>query len=128
MVARSLFVGLFATNAAVDVVALLVNGRQYAARIAVELVLRFGVANMFDGVSGNGLQVDVRIRAHLAHDNHLSCGNESFDGAMRFVVVGQELVYQSIRYLVGHLVGMPFGNRLGRKKICHNATNLCIYK
>ena len=84
---------LFLTaNAAVDVVALLVDGAEDAARVAVEHVFRLGVADAVDGVARYGLQVNVCLRAHLAHYHHLTGGHETLYGAVCPRVVGEELV------------------------------------
>ena len=55
LVAGTLFVFVLAVDAAVDVVALLVNSRQNAARIAVKLVFSLRVADALDGLSGDVL-------------------------------------------------------------------------
>ena len=51
------FVGT--AHATVNVAALLVNGGKDTTRLAVEFILRLGVANLFDGAASDGLQVDV---------------------------------------------------------------------
>ena len=92
LVAGSLCVLVVAVHAAVDVRTLLVNARQDAAGVAVELIFGLRVSDAFDRAARYGLQVDVGFRAHLAHDDHLSGGDEALDGAARLRVVGQELV------------------------------------
>ena len=59
LVARALLIFLLARHATVYVVALLVYGGENAARIAVELIFRLGVANLVDGLARNCLQVDI---------------------------------------------------------------------
>ena len=59
LIAGTLTLLVFAGNALVDIIALLVDGREHTARIAVELILRLRVANLVDGLARNGLQVDV---------------------------------------------------------------------
>ncbi len=92
LVAGALVIGVFARDAAVDVGALLMDGGEDAAAVAVELILRLGVADAVDGVACDGLQVDVHRRAHLTHDDHLSGGVEGLDGAVRIGVVSKKLV------------------------------------
>ena len=59
LIAGALTLLVFTGNALVDIIALLVDGREHTARIAVELILRLRVANLVDGLARNGLQVDV---------------------------------------------------------------------
>ena len=113
LVAGSLVVIVFTGDTAVDVLALLMDGCQDATAVAVELIVRLGIANTVDSLACDGLQVDVLRRAHLTHDDHLSCGIESLDGAVGVWVVSQELVEQSVADLVSNLVGMSFRNGFG---------------
>ncbi len=106
LVAGALQLLVFTRHTAVDVAALLVDGGEDAARVIVELIFGLGVADVLDGTAGHGLQVDVGARTHLAHDDHLSGGGKALDGAVRLVVVGQELVEQRVADLVAHFVGM----------------------
>ena len=55
LVAGSLVLFFLAVDAAVDVAALLVNGSEDAAGIAVELVFRLRVSDFVDGAAGHGL-------------------------------------------------------------------------
>ena len=103
-----MFLGLLAVHSTVDVSTLLVNGRENATRVAVELVFRLGVADTLDGVAGNGLQVDIGFGMYLAHDDHLAGGDKGLDGAAGLLVVGEKLVEQRVGYLVGHFIGMAF--------------------
>ena len=59
LVAGTLAHFLLTTHTAVDVVALLVDSAEDAARIAVKHILRLGVADAVDGVARYGLQVYV---------------------------------------------------------------------
>ena len=108
LVAGTLVVLFLALNALVYVAALLVDGCEHAARVAVELVFGLGVANAVDGLAGYRLQVDVLRGAHLAHNHHLAGCHHRLDGCVGVFVVGQKLVEQCVADLVGHLVGMAF--------------------
>ena len=61
LVAGPLVILLFAGDATVDVVALLVDSREHAARVAVELIVRLRVAYLVDGLARDGLQVDISL-------------------------------------------------------------------
>ena len=87
------------------------DGSQNAARVAIELILSLGIANLFDGITGYGLQVDINLAAHLAHDDHLACGDKTLASHASLVIIGQELVKNSIGNLIGHLVGMALRYR-----------------
>ena len=88
LVAGTLVLVLLAVYATVDVNALLMNGGKDTAGIAIKLIFALRIANALDGIARNGLQVDIRLRAHLAHNHHLTCGDKCLDGAARLVVVG----------------------------------------
>ena len=92
LVTCSLLVLVGTVNTLIDVGTLLMDGCQDTAGITVKLVLRLGIANALDGVSGDGLQIDIHFTAHLTHDHYLSCGDKRLDGAAGLVVVCQELV------------------------------------
>ena len=99
-----------AVDTTVDVVALLMDGTEDAAGVAVKLVFGLGVADILDGIAGDGLQVDVHIAVHLTHDDHLSGGYKTLTSHPGTLVVGEELVEDGIADLVGHLVGMTLRN------------------
>ena len=112
LVAGTLLLLVGTIDATVDVLALLVDGTEDAARVAVELVLRLRITDALDGVTGNGLQVDIHLAADLAHENNLTGRDKRLAGHTGMRVVSQELVENSVRDLVGHLVGMALRHRL----------------
>ena len=73
LVASTLILILFAVNATVDVLTLLVNGSQDTTGIAIKLILRLRIAYLLDGVASYGLQVNIHLAAHLTHNDHLTC-------------------------------------------------------
>ena len=83
-------------HAAVDVLALFVDGAQDTARVAVELVFRLRIADALDGIAGNGLQIDINIAAHFAHDDDLACRHKGLTGHAGLVVIGKELVQNGV--------------------------------
>ena len=116
LVARALVLLLLAADAPVDVGRLLVDGRQHAARIAVEAVVAARVADAADDPAGHALHIDVGIRAHLARHNHEARGAERLAGYLRLGIAAQELIENGVRNLIGDLVGMSFGYGFRRKK------------
>ena len=112
LVASALFFLISTVDTAIDILTLLVYGTEDAARVTVKLILRLGVANALDGVTGYRLQVNIHIAAHLTHQHHLSRCDERFASHTGMGIVSQELVQYSVTYLVRHLVGMAFRHRL----------------
>ena len=103
-----MLVGFFALYAAVDVAALLVQGREDAAGVGVEFEFGAVVTDFADYVAGGCVEVDVSVALYFAGDNHLAGSDECFAGHLRVGVAGEELVEHSIADLVGHLIGMAF--------------------
>ena len=110
LVAGALLFLFLAADALVDVAALLMDSREDATGVVVELIFGFAISDALDGFARHGLQVDVGVGVHLAHDHYLSGGDERLHGAVSLRVIGQELVEDGIGNLVGHLVGMSFRN------------------
>ena len=108
LVASALLVFVAIVHATIDVIALLMDSSQDTTRVAVKLVLCFSITYLLDGVSGNGLQVDIHLATHLAHDDDLACGDKRLTSHTGIRIVGQELVENSVTYLISHLVGMAF--------------------
>ena len=100
-----------AANAHVDILALLVDGAEHAATFSLELVLALSVANLADHVAYSLLHVDIAVACHLAADHGQAGGDQRFASHMAFGVVTQKFVQKRIADLVGHFVGMAFGNR-----------------
>ena len=112
LVAGALQFGGFALHAAVNVGTLVVNGREDATTFGIELVFGLRVADATDGAANCFLQIDVGGRFHLARHHHLTGSYEGFASHFRLRIESQEFVEQSVRDLVGYLIGMAFGNGL----------------
>ena len=115
LVASALSLLTVAVHTAVNVVALLMQRREHAARVAVKLVLTLGVTNLVDHLARNLHQVDVGLALHLAGNHHLASGHESLACHTAAGVKSQEMVEQRIANLVGNFVGMTFRHRLTGK-------------
>ena len=118
-----------------DVGALVVDGVQHAAGVAVEAVLRAVVADVAQHLAHDGGHVDVRLRADLARDDDHAGGGHGLAGAThlrgigglpaggdvalsrQLDLLGQDGVEHGIGYLVAHLVGMTLGDGLGREQV-----------
>ncbi len=87
-------------DALVDVGRLLVDGRQDAARIAVELVFALGIADAVDDAARHALHVDIGIRTHFTRHDHQSRGAKRLAGDFRVGVTTQEFVENGVRNLI----------------------------
>lgn len=107
LVARALSGGIGAFDAAVDVVALLVNSREDATGCRVELEFASVVAYLADDLSHDLGNVDVSFGFYFAGYDHLTGGDECLASYFRVGVVGEERIKDCVGNLVGNLVGMP---------------------
>ena len=109
LVAGALLLDLaLAVDTAVDVVALLVHGREDTARVGVKLVLAPGVAYLGNRAAGHVGQVHIVVAAHLARNHHLPGGDQR---------LASHLVENGVAYLVGDFVGVSFRHRFGGEKV-----------
>ena len=100
LIARTLLVLLGAHDALIDVRRLFVDGRQDAARVAVELVFALGIADAVDHTARHALYIDIRFGAHLARHDHQSRGAKRLAGDFRVGVTTQEFVENGVRNLI----------------------------
>ena len=119
LVAGTLLLLLVAHDTLVDVGRLLVDGRKDAARVAVELILALRVADALDDAARHALHVDIRLRAHLARNDHEARGAERLASHLRRRVVTQELIQDGVGNLIRNFVGMSFRDGLRRKQKAH---------
>ena len=113
LVARTLFHRIPALHTTVDVGALLMNGGKHATRIALEHILAFGIADFLDYFTRDKLKVNIRFGFHFSSQHYLSGSNQSFASYFRTGVIRQQFVKHSVRYLIGHFVGVSFRHRFG---------------
>ena len=136
VVARLAVLGLVALiDALGDVRALVVDGVEHTAGIAVEAVLRAIVTNFTQHLARKSGHIDVGLSADLAgHDDHAGSGH-GLAGAAHLRRVGRlagwgdvalpgkldlllkDGVEHGVGDLVAHLVGMTLGDGLGREQI-----------
>ena len=120
LVASTLCGAVGAVNAAVDVRALLVNGREDTATVALEHVFALRVTNPVDNFTRDALQINVRFCLDFASHHHLTCGHECLASHLRVGVEGQQFVQNGVTDLIRHLVGMALGNGFRCKQITHS--------
>ena len=99
-----------------DVGRLLVDRDDDAAGLEVEAVLRARVADLGDRLAHDRADVDVGVRRDLAGDDDEPGRDERLAGDPSVRVVGEDGVEDRVRDLVGDLVRMALGDRLGREQ------------
>jgi len=99
-----------------DVRRLRADRHGHAARLAVEALLRGVVADLEDLVPDDGRDVGVGLGRHLARHVHQAGGDECLDGDAAADVLLEERVEHGVADLVGDLVRVALGDRLGREE------------
>ncbi len=99
-----------------DVGRLLVDRRDDCAGVGIEPERATRVADAAHGVAHGALVVDVRLGGDLARDHDQAGGAERLarDPALRVLL--EDRVEHGVADLVGHLVGVAFGDRLRRER------------
>ena len=99
---------------------------EHAAAVGIEPVVALGIADIADGVAGDGFHIHADVGTHLTHHHHHTGGAETLAGHLGFGVSGQECIQDGVAYLVRNFVGMSFRHRFRRKEIIlsHNIKKL----
>ena len=108
LVASSLILTVLLVDAAIDVAALFVYGREYATTVAVKHVFALGVAYAVDDFTGYTLEVYIGSCLDFASQDYLTCRDEGFAGHFRLGVEGEELVEYGVADLIGNFVWVSF--------------------
>ena len=114
---HSLVAGAAGVDAHGDVAGLLVDAGDHGAGVGVEAVERVVVADGGDRASNQRLEIHVSLGGDFAGDDDQAGGGQGFAGHAAGRIFGQAGIEDSVRNLVGDLVGMAFGHGFGRKKI-----------
>jgi hypothetical protein len=96
-----------------DVRRLLVDRGDHRAAVAVEPVAPAAVADLADRLARDLRDVHVHVGGDLAGDDHQSCVHERLAGHAAPGILGHHGIENAVRDLVGHLVRMALGDRLG---------------
>ena len=99
-----------------DVRRLLVDRDDDAARVRVEAPLRVRVADLRDLLAHERGDVDVGLGRDLARDDDEAGRDQGLAGDTAARIVREHRVEHGVRDLVGDLVGVAFGDRLGREE------------
>ena len=103
-------------DAAPDVGRLLVERHHHAAGRGVEAEVGAGVPDVADDPANDAGDVDVGVGGDLAGHHHQAGRAEHLAGDTAVAILGQHRVQNPIGDLVGDLVRVPLGDRLGREQ------------
>ena len=99
-----------AHHALTDVAALAVEEVHDLDARGIEEVFGLAVADAADHAADHTFHVDLRRGEDFAHHDHAAGGAERFTGHLGFGILCEVGVEDGVADLVGHLVGMTFGN------------------
>ena len=100
-----------------DVGGLAADGVQDGAGGGVEGVLGAGVADLFDDLADELVDVEHGLRGDLAADDDQAAGDEGLAGDAAPWVFREDGVEDGVGDLVADLVGVALGDRLGIEKV-----------
>ena len=98
-----------------DIGRLLVHGGQHSAGVAVKAGFQRVVADIADGLAGDGRVVHCGGGGDFTHDQHHAGGSSGFTGYTGHGVLCQNSVQNAVGDLVAHFIGMSFGYGFGCK-------------
>src|ERR1035437_5681533 len=107
---HALIAGAAGVNALRNVAGLLIDGGDDGAGVGVEAVKGVVISDGGDDTADKALEIDVSLGGDFAGNNHQACGRKSFGGYAAVGVLLQACVKDSVRDLVGYLVGMAFSH------------------
>ena len=117
LVAGALLGPLVAVDTLRDVRRLTIDRGQHRAGAAIEAERGVGVADAGHRLAHEIGNVDVRAGGDLAGHHRHPGGHQRFTSHARVGVAGDDRIENGVGDLVGNLVGMPFGYRLGGEDV-----------
>ena len=114
---HSLVAGATGVHAHGDVAGLFINARDHGAGIRVKTVERVVVSNRCNHAAHQRLEIYVRFGGNFAGDDHQTGCSQRFTSHAAHGIFSQTRVKNRIRNLVGDLIRMSFGYRLGGKEV-----------
>ena len=127
LVTRALLFRLLAVDALVDVRRLLADQVEHAAGGAVEADVAAVVADVEDHLAGQRLEVDPGLGGDLAGDDGDAGLDHGLAGDAGALVLGQDGVQHGVGDLVGNLVRMAFGHRLGGEEVAAHRRSILVF-
>ena len=108
LVACTLFHRVLTFYSAVDVGALFMDSAQHTTRIAFKHVFALRITDFLDNFTSNQLEVYISLCFYFTGQHYLSGSYQRFASYFRTGVISQQFVKHSVRYLIGHFVGVSF--------------------
>src|SRR5207248_3431447 len=99
-----------------DIRRLLVDGRQDAARVGVEAILGFGIADAGQRTAHDLGDLDVTLGRDLSLHQHHARRGRRFTGHAAGRVLVQQGIQHRVADLITYLIGVPLGHRLAREE------------
>ena len=94
---------------------LLIERHDHTARLRVEAVLGPRIADPSDRLTDKPRNIHIRLSRDLTRNDHKARRNQRLTSHTATRIVSQDSIENSIRNLVGDLVGMPLRNGLRRE-------------
>jgi len=117
LVARPLLQRVGTVDSLGDVRRLLIDGGDDPARLPLEVVVGVLVADVADRLADHARDVHVGVGVDLPGNHHQAGGHERLARHVALPVERDDRVEDGVRDLVGHLVGVPLGDRLGGEEL-----------
>ena len=97
LVTRTLLLRVGTYHTSIDICALLVDCREYTARVTVEHVVRLVVADTVNHITHDGLNVNVGVLCtYFTAHNYETCAAECLAGNLGFLVLSEEFIEDGI--------------------------------
>ena len=103
-------------HALIDLVRLLGDERDDLQRGVAERLARVGVADLLDRLPHDLVVVELGVGRDLAGEHDVVALDERFAGDAALRVLLEAGVENRVGDVIAHLVGVAFGNRLGRER------------
>ena len=103
-----------------DIRALAVDAHVYPAGIRRKPERLLRVADLPDLIPRDALEIRLRRRRDLSHDQEIIGGSAAFARHARIRILLYDRIQNSVRNLIANLVGMPFRDAFACKKLLHS--------
>ena len=130
LIACTLLARVAAIDTLSDVSRLFADDVEYAAGGAIKAHFGRVVTDAEHGLAHDAFDVDPGVGGDLARDDRDAGLDQRFDGDAAALVLLQNRIEDGVGNLVGDLVRMPFGNRLGGKQVAvgHGVLEITLIK
>ena len=120
LVTSALLQRIAAVNTLIDVRGLLADCVQHGTRVSVEAHVGVGVADVTHCIAHYLFDINPGRGGHFTRYHDHAGLDQGLTGDTGLGILLEDGVQHRIGDLVGNLVGMAFGDRLGSKQLCHD--------